>query len=38
MEPVIVKKDRETLVNTDFCKKKPDTNRDTHCIKIGVQL
>lgn len=38
MEPVIVKKDRENLVNTDFCKKKPDTNRDTHCIKIGVQL
>ncbi len=38
MEPVIDKGDRETFVNTGFCKKKLDTNRDTHCIKIGVQL
>ena len=37
-EPVIVKKYRESLVNQGLCKKKLDTNRDTHCIKIGVQL
>ena len=28
----------KSLVNQGFCKKKLDTNRDTHCIKIGVQL
>ena len=38
VEPVIVKRHRKTLVNRDFYNKKLDTNRDTHCIKTGVQL
>ena len=38
VEPIIVKKYRESLVNQGFYKKKLDTNFDTHCIKIGVQL
>lgn len=37
-EPYIVKKYRKSLVNQGLCKKKLDTNQDTHCIKIGVQL
>lgn len=28
----------KTLANRSFYKKKLDTNQDTHCIKIGVQL
>ena len=38
VEPVIVKKYMKTLANRSFYKKKLDTNQDTHCIKIGVQL
>lgn len=26
------------LANRDFCKKKPDTRLDTHCIEADVQL
>ena len=37
-EPYIVKKYRKSLVNQGLYKKKLDTNQDTHCIKIGVQL
>ena len=37
-EPYIVKKCRKSLVNQGLYKKKLDTNQDTHCIKIGVQL
>ena len=37
-EPYIVKKYRKSLANQGLCKKKLDTNQDTHCIKIGVQL
>ena len=37
-EPYIVKKYRKSLVNQGLYKKKLDTNHDTHCIKIGVQL
>ncbi len=33
-----IKSIEKTLQNKDFAKKKLDTNRDTHCIKIGVQL
>ena len=28
----------KSLANRHFFKKKLDTNRDTHCIKIGVQF
>ena len=28
----------KTLADRGFAKKKPDTNRDTHGIKIGVRL
>ena len=38
VESVIVKRYMKTLANKGFCKKKPDTHFDTHCIKIGVQL
>lgn len=37
-EPYIVKKYRKSLANQGLCKKKLNTNQDTHCIKIGVQL
>lgn len=37
-EPYIVKKYRKSLINQGLCKKKLNTNQDTHCIKIGVQL
>ena len=37
-EPYIVKKYRRSLANQGLCKKKLNTNQDTHCIKIGVQL
>ena len=29
---------RKSLANQGLYKKKLDTNQDTHCIKIGVQL
>ena len=35
---VFVKSYSETLEMTRLCKKKLNTNHDTHCIKIGVQL
>ena len=38
VEPFIVKMYMKSLANRHFFKKKLDTNRDTHCIKIGVQL
>ena len=37
-EPIIVKKHWESLVNSHFCKKKRDANRDTHGITVSVQL
>ena len=37
-EPVIVKTHRESPANQEFYKKKTDTGRDTHRIKIGVRL
>ena len=38
VEPAFVKWYRKALANRGFCKKKPDTRFDTHCIKTGVRL
>ena len=34
VEPVFANSHRETAVNKDFCKKKPDTNHDTIVSKL----
>ena len=38
VEPTFVKRYQKPTANRGLCKKKLDTNRDTQCIKIGVQL
>ena len=38
VELAFVKRGMKPFANSGFCKKKPDTDFDTHRIKIGVRL